>query len=83
MNWDHIEQNWAHFSIDVIKHWNKLTEYELAEISGNRERLSLSIQKAYDLSAISTEQLLTTWQEQQVESAYLTERATERNGIAE
>jgi uncharacterized protein YjbJ (UPF0337 family) len=42
MNWDHISDNWKHFSASA-----KLTDEEIAEIKGKRAQLEAKIQKAY------------------------------------
>ena len=80
MNWDHIAANWEQFTGNILQHWEKLTMKQLEEIAGNRDHLSHKIQKHYKISKNDAEQQLTAWQERQTETAYLTERATERNG---
>jgi uncharacterized protein YjbJ (UPF0337 family) len=47
MNWDHISDNWKHFSASVKEKWAKLTDEEIAEIKGKRAQLEAKIQKAY------------------------------------
>ena len=46
MNWDHISDNWKHFSASVKEKWAKLTDEEIAEIKGKRAQLEAKIQKA-------------------------------------
>ncbi len=47
MNWDHVSDNWKHFSVSVKEKWAKLTDEEIAEIKGKRAQLEAKIQKAY------------------------------------
>jgi uncharacterized protein YjbJ (UPF0337 family) len=47
MNWDHISDNWKHFSASAKEKWAKLTDEEIAEIKGKRAQLEAKIQKVY------------------------------------
>jgi uncharacterized protein YjbJ (UPF0337 family) len=80
MNWDHIEGNWEQFKTGVQLHWEKLTFSQIENVSGKRDRLSRKIQEVYGISSVTADQQIDTWQEGQNASAYLIERATERNG---
>lgn len=80
MNWDHIEGNWTQFKDSVQHQWRKLTPDQIENTLGNKALLSNKIQEVYGISNIFAEQQIYAWQEMQTESAYLIERATERNG---
>jgi uncharacterized protein YjbJ (UPF0337 family) len=47
MNWDHIEDNWKQFSATVKEKWGRLTDDEIAEMKGKREKLEAKIQQTY------------------------------------
>jgi uncharacterized protein YjbJ (UPF0337 family) len=47
MNWDRIEGNWKQFTSRVKEKGGKLTDDEIAQISGNREQLEGKIQARY------------------------------------
>jgi len=80
MNWDHIEGSWSQFYSRIQQQWGKLTIKQIEKISGKRDLLSIKIQDAYCIQKITADQQIDAWQERQTTSAYLIERATERNG---
>lgn len=47
MDWNHIEENWKHFSTSVKEKWSKLSEEEIADLKGKREQLEAKIQQLY------------------------------------
>jgi uncharacterized protein YjbJ (UPF0337 family) len=47
MNWDRIEGDWKQFVGKVKEKWAKLTDDDLAAISGKREQLEGKIQERY------------------------------------
>jgi len=47
MNWDQIEGQWKEMTGSVKAKWGELTDDELAEVSGNREKLEGKIQSKY------------------------------------
>ena len=49
MNWDRIEGNWKQFTGKVREQWGKLTDDDLAKVSGKREQLEGLIQERYGL----------------------------------
>jgi uncharacterized protein YjbJ (UPF0337 family) len=50
MNWDRIEGNsWSMLKSVVRKQWDRLTDEELDEIAGDRERLVGKVQERYDI----------------------------------
>jgi uncharacterized protein YjbJ (UPF0337 family) len=83
MNWDHIAGSWDQLKNSAQTHWAKLTANQIEIISGKRNLLSNAIQEVYGISKIAAEQQIDAWQEGQNASAYLIERATERNGLTQ
>jgi uncharacterized protein YjbJ (UPF0337 family) len=47
MNWDQIEGKWKQLAGSVKATWGDLTDDELTEIAGNREKLEGKIQERY------------------------------------
>ncbi|MAE51099.1 MAG: hypothetical protein CMH27_04755 [Micavibrio sp.] len=47
MNNDIIQGKWKQLTGEVQKHWGKLTDDQLAEIDGDREKLIGQIQENY------------------------------------
>jgi uncharacterized protein YjbJ (UPF0337 family) len=56
MNWDQIEGKWNEMSGKVREQWGKLTDDELAEIRGKRDRLAGVLQQKYGLAKAAAEQ---------------------------
>ena len=50
MNWDQISHNWNAVSRTIMLTWGKLSEADLAAISGQREALVSAVQQRYALS---------------------------------
>jgi uncharacterized protein YjbJ (UPF0337 family) len=65
MNWDRIEGNWKQIKGEVKRQWGKLTDDELDEVAGNRDRLAGKIQEAYGISKDETERMLADWESKQ------------------
>lgn len=50
-NWDHkFQSNWNQIKGNVKKQWGKLTDNDLTEIEGRRDRLIGKVQDVYDIS---------------------------------
>lgn len=49
-NWDQVQANWNQFKGNVQKQWGKLTNDQLDQIEGDRDRLIGKVQEVYDLS---------------------------------
>ncbi len=47
MNWNEVEGRWKQFKGDIQKNWGKLTEDEVDEAQGNRQKLEGLIQERY------------------------------------
>src|SRR6187401_1453264 len=55
MNWDQIEGKWKELAGGVKEQWGKLTDDELTEIGGKRDRLAGLIQSKYGLAKEAVE----------------------------
>ncbi len=67
MNWDRIEGNWKQFKGAVKAQWGKLTDDQLAELSGQRDQLAGKIQEVYGLTRDEAQAQLDAWQAAQQE----------------
>ncbi len=47
MNWDIIEGKWTQFKGSVKEKWGDLTDDELTEVNGKRDKLSGKLQEKY------------------------------------
>jgi uncharacterized protein YjbJ (UPF0337 family) len=47
MNWNQIEGNWKQFAGSVKEKWGKMTENEITEADGKREKIAGLIEKHY------------------------------------
>ncbi len=63
MNKDIIEGKWAEIKGAVKQQWGKLTDDDLAEINGSREKLAGKIQKNYGLARDEVEKQLKAWED--------------------
>jgi uncharacterized protein YjbJ (UPF0337 family) len=55
MNWDQIEGQWKELAGGVKEKWGKLTDDELTQIGGKRDRLAGLIQQKYGLAKEAVE----------------------------
>ncbi len=62
MNKDIIEGKWTEVKGAVKQKWGKLTDDDLAEINGNREKLAGKIQQNYGLARDEVEKQLKDWE---------------------
>jgi uncharacterized protein YjbJ (UPF0337 family) len=78
MNWDMIEGNWKQFKGTVRQAWGKLTDDQLDEIAGKRDRLMRSLQQTYGLTSDQVEvqvEAFETLHEQDFEPTVVRRRA--------
>jgi uncharacterized protein YjbJ (UPF0337 family) len=47
MNWDQIKGDWSQLSVKLKEKWNKLTDSDLRNISGNQLKLAVVLQDRY------------------------------------
>lgn len=50
MNWDTIKGNWQQLTGDIKAKWGDLTDDEIKEAEGNREKLIGKIQERYGVA---------------------------------
>lgn len=50
MNWDTIKGNWKQITGDVKSEWGKLTDDEVQQAEGDRDKLVGTIQEKYGLA---------------------------------
>lgn len=62
MNNDIIKGKWQEIQGSVKQQWGKLTDNDLAEINGSREKLAGKIQKNYGLAKDEVEKQLKEWE---------------------
>ena len=62
MNEDIIKGRWREIKGAVKEKWGKLTDDDLTEINGSREKLAGKIQKSYGLAQDEVEDQLKKWE---------------------
>lgn len=62
MNTDIISGNWKIVKGEVQKQWGKLTNDQLDQIEGNREKLAGLIQKNYGVAVDEAEKQISAWE---------------------
>ena len=50
MNWDQVKGNWRQLKGSIKAQWGRLTDDELEEIAGEREKLVGKIQERYGIA---------------------------------
>ena len=64
MSWDHVEGNWKQFKGKVKEEWGDLTDDEITEAEGNREKLEGRIQERYGITKERAEEQLRAFESQ-------------------
>jgi uncharacterized protein YjbJ (UPF0337 family) len=59
---DAIADNWELLRDDAQKKWNKLTNDNLEQINGSREKLSGALQKQYGIAHEEAEKQMREWE---------------------
>lgn len=62
MNHDIIEGNWKQLMGDIQKHWAKLTNDHLAQVSGSRKKLAGVLQENYGIALDAAEKQISDWE---------------------
>ena len=65
MNWDQVKGKWRQLSGSAKAQWGKLTDDELAQIDGDRERLAGLIQSKYGVAREEAERQADEWLQRQ------------------
>lgn len=61
MNWDILEGKWKQFTGDLRARWGDLTDDDLAQINGNREKLAGKLQERYGIAKEEANQQIDEW----------------------
>jgi uncharacterized protein YjbJ (UPF0337 family) len=64
MNWDRIEGSWRQLKGRVREQWGKLTDDEVDNIAGKRDRLAGSLQKTYGIAQDEAEKQIKDFESQ-------------------
>lgn len=55
INWNRFQENWPQLSGPVKERWKKISERQLEEIDGDRDKLVDALKKAYHLRHVEAE----------------------------
>jgi uncharacterized protein YjbJ (UPF0337 family) len=61
MNWDTIEGQWKQFKGRAKQAWSKLTDDDIANLSGKRDQLAGKIQERYGIQKQEAERQIDDW----------------------
>lgn len=61
MNWDIIEGKWKQFKGSAKDNWGKLTDDDLDQAEGKREKLVGKIQEKYGIAKDEAEKQVDAW----------------------
>lgn len=61
MNWDEVEGKWEQLKGAARNQWGKLTNDDMDQIRGNRERLIGRLQEAYGVEREAAEKEAEAW----------------------
>jgi uncharacterized protein YjbJ (UPF0337 family) len=61
MNWDEAAGKWNQFKGAVKEKWGKLTDDDLTQIAGNRDRLVGKIQERYGIAKEVADEQVKMW----------------------
>jgi uncharacterized protein YjbJ (UPF0337 family) len=65
MNWDQIQGNWKQFKGKARQQWGDLTDDELEQVGGQRDKLLGKIQEKYGITKEEADQQIRRWETQQ------------------
>jgi uncharacterized protein YjbJ (UPF0337 family) len=65
MDWNRIEGNWKQVKGSVKQQWGKLTNDDLTQINGSREKLEGIIQERYGIAKDETSKQIDSWYQNQ------------------
>ncbi len=63
MNWNQIEGNWKEFSGQIKSQWGKLTDDDLTEAAGKRDKIVGAVQKRYGVAQQEAEKQVRKFEE--------------------
>jgi uncharacterized protein YjbJ (UPF0337 family) len=61
MNWDQIKGKWHEVKGSIRAKWGELTDDEIEELDGNREKMVGKIQQKYGVAKEEAEQQVDEW----------------------
>ena len=61
MNWDQIEGKWKQFTGSAQERWGKLTNDDLATLTGQKDQLVGKIQERYGIAKAEAEEQAEKW----------------------
>ncbi|MCC6000662.1 MAG: CsbD family protein [Pararhodobacter sp.] len=61
MNWDQVKGKWKQMTGSAKERWGKLTDDELTQIDGSREKLVGKIQEKYGIAKEEAEKQVDDW----------------------
>jgi uncharacterized protein YjbJ (UPF0337 family) len=61
MQWHEVERNWPKLRQRVRRHWSRLTQEDVAELTGKREALTRKLQERYGFSRQQAEREIEAW----------------------
>ena len=61
MNWDTIKGQWKQFQGEAKQQWAKLTDDDMQQVEGNRDKLVGKIQERYGLAKDEAERQVDDW----------------------
>lgn len=61
MNWDRVEGNWKQFKGKVKEQWGNLTDDQIDQIEGRREKLVGLVQERYGIAKDQAERDVDSW----------------------
>ncbi|MFO7854206.1 MAG: CsbD family protein [Paracoccaceae bacterium] len=65
MDWDRIKGNWKQLTGSVKSKWGELTDDEIQEVAGDREKLEGKIQERYGKSKDEVRAEVDEWKDSQ------------------
>jgi uncharacterized protein YjbJ (UPF0337 family) len=61
MQWHEVERSWPQLQHRVRRHWSRLTQEDVAEMSGKREALVRRLRERYGFSRQQAEREVEAW----------------------
>lgn len=61
MNWDRIQGNWKQLKGEAQRQWGKLTDDELDQAAGDRQKLAGLVQERYGIGKDEAERQIDEW----------------------
>ncbi|MFN3323904.1 MAG: CsbD family protein [Bryobacteraceae bacterium] len=61
MNWDALKGNWNQLKGSIKERWGRLTDDEITEISGRKDKLIGKLQEKYGMTVEEAEREASEW----------------------